>query len=278
MRGVDPVTGELLDFTPLRGDSPEAHDVSKRGGARRRWGNRVLLSTNPLIPASGAVRATATLIDTGDLGQARAINLQMRFASVVAGFSGQAFLPFSPRANAFAAGLTLTVNVRRGTDPQAPPTVDSFAMPQQGLILPFDIVTARTFGVDVVLSGGTGAIWVEAVATVVEDIATANKVPGWAVSAPAFFASVASPAQVVLLPAFAARAQFIIVNTSTNADMIVKFGNGATWVGPSGSVVLPKNMFASYESPVGGYSGIVTGSWNNGAPDGGAIITEGTYF
>lgn len=81
---------------------------------------------------------------------------------------------------------------------------------------------------------------------------------------------------VTLLAAKATRAQWFVQNTSTNADMIIKLGTGASWTGPSGSIILPRGSLGIYESPLDGYLGIVTAAWT-ASPNGGALVTEGSH-
>jgi hypothetical protein len=125
------------------------------------------------------------------------------------------------------------------------------------------------------------AVWVETIAAVVSDVAVANRLVG-TTRANSFFQTAAvfgSPAHVVLLFPSAGRAQFTIVNTSVNSDLLLKFGNGnANWATLNGSIVLPRGQFATYESPVGGFRGRVDATWSDPAPDGGAIVTEMGYF
>lgn len=275
---IDPRTGRLYDFIPRPGDAAPPGGVTS---LRQRWGARELLST--------FTRTADVFVDTGDLDHVRAIDLQMRFA-----LNGTGNVPVSPFTFSMPAlaNTQLAVTVNRSVDPDAAPTGDVYLMPIGGIgsggeTLPVDVIVSRrlTVRVDFIPSPGTTGtpVWVEMMATPVENIGTRNRVVGWpevnaGVPASGFVAAVASPANVQLLAARASRAQFIIVNTSTNADMIVRFGPGASWVGPTGTLVLPANTFSEYESPIGGYRGAVTASWNNAAPDGGALITEGNYF
>ena len=43
------------------------------------------------------------------------------------------------------------------------------------------------------------------------------------------------------------------------------------------TLVLPRNMFATYESPIGGWSGPISLIWNDPAPNGRGFFTEGNY-
>jgi hypothetical protein len=230
---------------------------------------------------------SATVIDVRDLDRTYPINVQLQFASVDA--AGNPVLPFSPVWPFLGGGEKLDIIVRRGTDPNAGVVENDFTLQsfgtQAGDVWPFDVITARTLGIECRFSnGGAGAdaIWVQAIATIVDDVATRDKVIGWptAISAGAggFIAAVATPGNALLLRQHAQRAQFFIVNTSTNADLLLGFGQAPSWAGPTGNLILPANTAATYESPVGGFRGEVRGSWNNGAPNGGALVTEGLYY
>lgn len=256
------------------------------GGGADLWGQRVLLSNiAALINAPPFAKLRATVLELPDAGRPRPIAVQMRFAFNSTSSGNNPLLPFSPIWPASPPLATLRVTLRRGLDPQASVSVETKtigAFPQQ---FPWDILVQRNLGIDVELVGGTPtSIWIETVAAPVDLPAWRDQIKGWNrnVTTPAnFVAAVASPAQVTLLAANEARAQFIIVNTSTNADMIIDLGGGlggASWVIPTGSIVLPRNLFASYESPIGGFSGgPITASWT-AAPNGGALVTEGAYF
>jgi hypothetical protein len=276
--------GNLEDFIPHAGDPAYVAKITSKA---QRWGSRYLLSTDPALLnlQSGIARNKATAIDTGTLPRTCQIHTQMRFA--LNGPNNGPILPFTP----FCPLLTgifasLQVNVRRGADEQAPSTADVFGVDQAVGVLPFDILPARSLGIDLTLvsPGGFSTVWVETISTIVNEPATRDKIIGWprlsAATAPqALVAAVASPASVQFFRDRADRVQFIIVNTSTNANLILSFGTAdATWVGPVGAIVLPMNGFFSYESPVGGWRGRVTGSWNHAAPNGGALVTEGVYY
>ena len=293
MRDEDELIGRLPfgggAFERFKGDEPPDFFTPRR--ATRQWGRRVLLAANGFAPAIGTPPLTGvnTLIETHDLGRTYPINVQLRFAE--SDTDGNAILPFSAAfPTSFVSQFGCRFTVRRGTDMVAPVTSDEYIVQNPfggtaGQVLPFDIVTARSLGVDVEFfdtgSGLPEGIWVEAIATIVTDIGDQNKIQGYGVSTlQGVLAAVATPANTVLLPAHADRRQFVVVNTSTNADMILCFGEGASWGPPNvvGTIILPKNTFATYQSPVGGYTGIVSASWNDPAPNGGALVTEGTYF
>jgi hypothetical protein len=275
--------GDLQDFVPLPGDPAYVAKITSKA---QRWGSRFLLSTDPALLNSRPPRARnkVTAIDTGTLPRTHQIHVQMRFA--LNGANDNPILPFTPSCP-LSPGIAaqLQVNVRRGTDEQGATTSDAFGVDSAIGVLPFDIMPARSMGIDLALTAaGLTTVWVETIATIVNEPAARDKIIGWprlsAATAPqALVAAVASPASVQFFRDRADRAQFIIVNTSANADLILSFGVAdATWVGPVGAIVLPMNGFFSYESPVGGWRGRVTGSWNHAAPTGGALVTEGVYY
>lgn len=142
-----------------------------------------------------------------------------------------------------------------------------------GSVLPFDIVTARSLGLDIQLNNATSDLWVESIATEVEDISTQNKILGWNAGTVRFMGQAAIFSQFLF--AHPDRVQFVICNTSVNANLWIGFGVIPV-VGAVGSLVLPKNTFATYESPVGGWRGDVFGVWD-AAGIGGALVTEGVF-
>jgi hypothetical protein len=252
-------------------------------GPANRWGQRALITNDPALllgrpgqPPPGVMNSN--MVDTDDLGVPRALNLQLRFAlnQILQGTS-QPILPFSPR---YPIGVPISVETRRSVDARASLITETSIIQTTSDVLPFDIITARKLGVTVRVGAVPGTtVWVEAVATPVEDIATQNKILGWPVVNSQVFSGASNAVQQVFLIPNADRVQFVIVNTSTDGNLILSFGPAlASWAGPVGTIVLPKNMFASYESPVGGFRGQVSGIWDGAAPTGGALVTEGTFF
>jgi hypothetical protein len=299
--------GQLQDFVPLPGD-PTPEEQRKQGGhgSRQRWGNTILLSnrTDLVQPA----RTSATVVDTGDLHEAKPINIQMRFAvAQQQGAGGGKFtliakLPFRPvfPGLGLAPGTFLRVRVRRGTDPNAGVVVDEYRSLQTSTNDTFgvDTITARSLGIELELvapAGQLATVYVETIATIVGREAQRNRLPGYPAIVNAVNFVAASNVPLAILNPHADRAQFIICNTSTNANMIVAFDpptdtpapvapgpiypvSAAAGPPPSGTLVLPANQFATYESPIGGWRGQVSAVWDNGAPNGGALVTEGAYF
>jgi hypothetical protein len=281
---VDPDTGELLDNPApgRRGDQ-----VPGSGGTRtprRRWGTRVLLSNIPaLMNAQPFARSRATVVETQDLGLPQLIQVQVRFALNASTQGNQPIQPFTPIFPLSPPLASLRIVTRRGLTPTGSVSTDTKTLTSFPQAFPWDILLERNLGIDLELVAGTPtSLWVEVIATPVNYPSFRDQIKGWTrnVTLTNFFAAVASPAQVTLLPANETRVQVIIVNTSTNADMIVDFGGGfggASWAGPTGSIVLPRNLFASYESPIGGFAGgPITATWT-AAPNGGALVTEGVY-
>jgi hypothetical protein len=118
------------------------------------------------------------------------------------------------------------------------------------------------------------------IAGIVDELGARDSIPGWTTNInlsaafPPFIT--ASAVTVPILAANAGRTQFIVQNTSTNADLLLSFGGVAVWGPPIvGSIVLPRGSFAVYESPIGGFTGDVSGVWNDPVPNGGAIVTQG---
>lgn len=298
---IDPLTGELLDFDARPGDPTYAQQSGQQRGSRaKRWGNRVLLAVQPSNNPNlgGAIaRNRATVVEVGDLGVVRPIAVQVRFAY---NGGGQPQLPFAPLTPPLPSVdmIRLVWTVRRGVDPASTPTADTYLQPLSepagsinGSIdrAPFDVIPARSLGIDVELqqvgAGGFGPptqpilptnYWVEVVAFPVTHEGNLQKLTAWQnVAGPSFKA--ASATSIVLMPLHNARCQFIICNTSTNANLWVSFGDPAIITPtPHATLVLPSSpQFSVYESPVDGFRGIVYGIWDNATPNGGALVTEG---
>jgi hypothetical protein len=267
---------------------PDRLGVARLGNPRaamgsqrdRKWGGRYLISDDAALNAIGTPRRV-TIITTGDLGVPTPVNVQLRFAVNIAA-NRQPALPFLYPCH---GGISLVrVTVRRGVDETSGMTTDVYNLSVND-VLPIDIITARLLSVEVEVTGfGSGTTtWVEAIATPVNNIGALNQVHPWAVAQnPTFVAATA--AATTLLAANSDRVQFFIVNTSTDADLMIQLGlgpNGLTplWLPtPRGTYVLPRNMFAVYESPTpAGFKGTVFGIWT-AAPTGGALVHEGTAF
>jgi hypothetical protein len=265
--------GNLHDYIPRIGDPPPPG--SKRGGSKRqRWGGVRFLNKNS--PNNRAV-----IIDTGDLGKIYPIDVQLRFAANAGAVGDNPVLPWTARFTELSG--TVIVTVIRSYDPDSAPIQETFVIdgnqahpPFVGQTLPFDIINARALTVIVELFGatlpGSPGIWAEANATIAEEIADVAKVVGAPLQRNKFYATSAVLQQFLI--AQPSRSQFIIVNTSTNADLMIGFDALTSWVGPVGSIVLPAIVpYASYESPSGGFRGDVFGIWNI-AGNGGALVTE----
>lgn len=282
------------------GGAPDISGIGGLGGFRgpigrglrpreRRWASERLLAVgNPPIPAAVKRTNRATLIDTGDLGTPRPIHLKFKYAvcdangNPAVGTTGVIWqdswpIPFS----AF-----FRVTVRRGLGPTSGTVDEVYTVPSvsSGSFdrdnIPFDIITCQSLGIDVEIAPGfvaNPAIWFAVVATEVNEASLKDKLVSYNVATQRIVT--AANATTLLLNQHIARTQFTITNTSTNAPLWVNFGPGAV-VGPPpvATLVLPQNTFARYESPIGGYNGIVTGFWDNAAPDGFALVTEGTQY
>jgi hypothetical protein len=271
--------GGLADFEANAGDQlpPGKH----HGSRAHRWGGVALLR-NPNgavtnIPSNA--NNVATIVDTGDIGRTRNIDLQLRFAFDLNNSRSQPQLPWD---NTYRGDGTVRVTVTRGLDPDANVTVDVFDVNGPAILAPFgdgdslgvDIVEARLLTVKCELLGALSDIWVELVATPVEEVGTAKRVVGWSRKEQRTIAASAVATQLAKFRP--GRVQYTVCNTSTNADLIVGLDNTVNWVGQVGTFVLPRNMFAQFESDIGGWRGELWGMWT-AAPTGNALVTEGFY-
>jgi hypothetical protein len=297
---VDAGTGELQDFIPRHGDEPYAHRARTMNGRARRWGNRVLLAVAPNadpIYKLNSARNSANFISLSDLGESVSVAIQVRFALAIAA-SGQPLLPFADLTPLISdpsyPAPVLTLRLRRGVDPLAPVTDDVYQLPGFGTdglnkvqdCAPFDVITARSIGLDIAITqpGATPAqvagtcLWVEAVATKINEVSARARLPGYfnTFAAPKLIPSSATP--VIALPGHAGRAQFVLCNTG-NSNAWVSFGYVPV-ISTSATFVLPAataTNFARYESPVDGFDGPVYVVWDGtGTLSGGLLVTEGT--
>jgi len=291
-------SGHLEDFRHRQGDE-RSGSPGVAPGAAQKWGARTLLSNFQSLnqPAVGTGERNpkptvkrATFVRTQDLGVPMPLNLQVRFAVNDQGNvrRGNPILPFEYPLVGSATRIKVTI--RRGIDPSSSPTIDDYFIGVNE-VLPIDTITARELGVEIEAVGPAAipndpdstTAWVEAICSPVQDIGPTNKIHPWAVADnPAFKATSATAS--ALLAANTQRVQFFIQNTSTNADLLLQFGLGPNndvpvfGATPKGSFILPRNIFAVYESPCPcGFKGTVFGIWSN-AGDGGAIVHQGLVF
>lgn len=304
-RLINADTGELRDFQPHQGDESYAKIAARqKGQAARRWGNRTLLAVipdvnaNPLLYGQRSARNSANLLSISDLGREYPISVQVRFAQLIPG-TGAAALPFNDInpgiGDPLAPPVTLQLKIRRGVDPLATVTEDVYQMPNilninAGIGInnfsdsaPFDVITARSLGLDIAIAQTANVavqqlsnVWIEAIATIIDDVSASARLPGWGGAINTRFIAAAATTTTILRVRVC-RSQFILTNTSTNANAYVAFSNQAILVPtPVATLVLPANQFARYESPIGGFTGYVTAIWDNATPNGGMLVTEGT--
>ena len=273
---VDPFTGKLYD-APTQGRHGDSDPNASNRPNKRRWGSTYLISNDPVDFVAQTGMGTAivakqnpVLIDTHDLGVPCPVFVEMRFAGN--GLGNKPILPFV-NYYPFSAITPLNVLVKRGIDPTAGLYEEKFSLNNSGDVLPFDVVDSRNLIITASLSGTPNKLWVQTLATPVHEIGTKSKVIGFQKTNATNFA--ANAASVLFLPDNPGRVSFMITNTSTNANLFVSFGSSSTIT--AATFVLPKNMFAVYESPIGGYAGRVAGIWDDPAPNGRAFVTEGVY-
>ena len=279
-------SGKLQDYIHRPGDG-NPDDFKKRGNSSRQlWGSRAFISNFIADNNLGAPK-TRTLVETPTFDEPTPINVQLRFAAATPGPNPQPILPFLyTQPGAMTRVIT---SVRRGIDEQASPTMDTYNT-APGDVLPFDIVTAKQLGIDCTASsfapGGNfddTRGFVEMIATPVCVVGPKNNSYPYDVAAnPSFKTTAATP--FALLTPNPQRIQFFVVNTSTDADLLLQFGVGPngnlpTWApNPNGTLVLPRGGFAVYESPTPMcFKGTVWGIWSN-VGNGGAMLYEGNVY
>lgn len=248
----------------------------------QKWGGRYAIS-NWAADNNVGINRQVTCVQTGDLGEPTALNLQIRFAALATPVGTLGVSPVMPFVYPAVGSMSrVRVTIRRGSDPSASPTVDTYDVPT-GWTLPIDVVTARNLGVEVEAIGFVADDtrgYIEAIVAPVTAIGPKNTSYPW--SRPENAAFIATNAAAVsLLGENSDRQQFTICNTSTDADLMVQLGLGPSgdlprWLPtPRGSFVLPRNMFAVYESPAGNCcKATIYGIWSN-AGNGGALVHAG---
>lgn len=266
---------QIAGLRPRQGDG-----VIRRHNSNARWGSTARVDfAGSSLPNP---HTSAALIDTNDFDTNLPIAYQLRFALNAAG-------PFSPVFPVGASsGAVLTI--RKSIDFKAGVTEEQVTLfpgdRQIGCIFICRrlVVTIDNLSISGVDPGDNITLFVQAAACPVTNV-DCNEITGrnslsYSLADENFVA--ADINTVTLLPANANRAQFLIQNTSTQGDLLICFGPGADFFNPTGSIILPRGASNIYESPLNGYTGIVTGVWNNpvteGSPDGGALVTEGTFI
>lgn len=253
----------LTDRFQVRGLGPRVGDVSPRHNSNARWGATVLLHP----------QQAETVISTEMFDSNIPIALQLRWAALVQG-------PYSP---VFPIGLDdgALVKLLKSIDYKAGAANESFTL-FPGQRQPTCVIVCRQLQVTVKnlstndFDSGSD-IFLQAAACRVTNVDCDEIIGGGQGYDNATETFVpASTTVVTLLAANSRRAQFVVQNTS-NGNMLLKFGTAASFVGPSGTVILPANSEGIYESPVGGYRGAVTAIWQGGGLTGGAIVTEGVF-
>ena len=292
---VDPQTGALLDFDPRPGDSDSAWRARyghARGHGRQRWGRRVQLATpnsGPVAPTLVGVKSVANLVSTEDLETPQPIFTLVRFAAALSAggedVTGTQQPPqFSRCAPNYGAALNfLKFTTSRVVDPSGVPTLDTSIVSlhsdanlnPMGDSVNFDTINCRQLDINVEMVGPPGtSVWVEALSSVIEEPSRLEKLTGYQFARVFAFAPT-DHLPHLMLPARPARVQFIIVNQSPDSDLYVGFGLADPTVFPT--FILPKNISAVYESPIGGYNGPITGAFIGGVPTGSGVITDGSY-
>jgi hypothetical protein len=260
-----PSSMNLNDAAQIAGLRPRPGDVSPHHDFNSRLGHVFTLQG---IGVGDGTHKTITLVSTPQYPTNIPIAYQLRFGDQD---TGGLLSPFVP------AGVDgVQINLIKSIDPKAGAAIESFTL-GGGEAQSTCMVIARALMITATIIGSEGVSLVVQAAvcpTQTADCAelTGNNLP-YAHSAMQFFP--ASSSTTIFAAAHTTRKQFIVQNTSTNSSLIIAFGAGASFTGPVGTVVLPPGVDGVYESPLGGYAGLVTGAWDSPSANGGALVTEG---
>ncbi len=296
---IDPRTGQLLDFFPRQGDPPGAFaGYGRSTQSRRRWGRRVQLTTPASTGALADIKQRALFVTTEDLGRTYPILTRMRFAHPLTneaegGANTNEPTIYSPQTPFLGLNnTTLRITVRKTSDERSSPEQDTFDVPLGVLVngtaatdsIPFDILEARHLSIEAELIGTApnNTIWVECVSTIVSDISDLDRLTGWVAPLQRSYNADNVNGQLFLI-ARASRRQFIVCNTSADADLALFFTDQVASVGPAtlgfATIVLPAaNRFSTYESPIGGYNGPIVGLWYGAVATGFGLVTDGASY
>ena len=253
-----------------------AHIIQQRTGGQNSWGSRQLLTNDPLAGSRG--RAIATMVSTDLLRVPKPIALQFRFQGPAVAATNFQLLDSGWQ---LFAPVDLRVTINRGIDVLGGATTDVVDVPV-GEQVPIALVLAHKLTVTVALNtGSTTGFWCEVIAAPLDAVdfsallgGPGGELGGYGTANVTRVAAAA--ADTLLLNSNDARRQFLIVNNSVQ-DLAVKFGLAPSLGAgaESFSVLLPGGVSAQYESPIGGYTGVVRGIWAAADAAGEALVTEG---
>lgn len=273
--GVDTMDPRLIPRPPGYNPYTSPADLQLK---QSRWGNRTLMSTDPLAP--GGVRTAATIIDTDLMTYPVPMLLTFRFQAAIPGFAVDAGAWFA------SFPVAMNLQVRRGVDILGGMTQDDFAV-AVGELPPVSVVLGHKIEVSLAFPAGAPitSFWVEAFAVPLccfDFVALQGGQGSLAGYGSATFARIAASAVATTIDNGAGpnvRRQFFIQNNSTQ-DMAVKFSSVANPPSfaagaESWTFLLPGGANATYESPIGGYTGPISAIWRAADATGEALYTQG---
>lgn len=251
------------------------HDSAQLPFDKNRWGNRTLLASGiNNIPGS---RKRATVVDTESLVVPTVWAVRTRFQSALP--TGNPVIDES-RWGPLPQSGGVSAIVRRALDENATLTDERYTV---GLNMP-EFYLAKKLMIDFQMEDDEGPTsdFVECIAVPVCCVDGSVLGTGLAGDLGGYGTTVVTRVAVttidnsLLLNANQFRRQFYIQNNSTQT-LAVKLGSGASdnAGAESWTFLLPGGANACYESPIGGYTGIITGVWFGADAAGEALITEG---
>lgn len=270
----------LPDWAVAEFRAPELRDALRRHNRSRmpgrdRYGDRTLLASGVIVPAGSRKRSTIIDTDIWPYPVVWAVRLRFQSALPLGNPSiredAWGFLPVS-------GGVTAIV--RRAVDDMAGLTDELYTV---GLNFPqFHLAKKLVIDLQMADEEGGAQDFAEAIAVPICDIdgsvlggSLAGELGGYGTTN---FSRVAATTtgNTTLLASNQFRRQFFIQNNSAQT-LAVKLGSGAATTAGSENwtFLLTGGSDAVYESPIGGYTGIVTGVWFAADAAGEALITEG---
>lgn len=265
-------------FDPL---DPRAMPPSSYGRPQNRWGQRALIAIgDPVATAQFGARNTVTVVDTELFKDPTAWIVQFRYQLTTAAtryaIDETAWTTIVPASH--------RQSIIRGIDAlggRAPTAFDLLVTINH----PAETLLAHSLQIEIgpLLVAGPSAMWVEVFAVPICCFdptliaAPAGGLGGYGTTVVTRVA--ANVANVQLVAANPARRQFYIHNNSVQ-DMAVLLGPGAASFAAGAenfSFILPASAFATYESPIGGYTGPINAIWRAADAAGEALITQGFF-
>jgi hypothetical protein len=260
---------DLTDEAQFAGLGATAQDIQDMNPRRagRPWGRVVQLG---FPQPNNANQLSITAVSTDVFPQPIPFAIRVRFSMTPGG-------PFTPEVPSSYSGR-VTISVIQSLDLKSGSTVETFPNIAAGDAFRQCQFIARSISVTVSIPDlgvdGPPSIFVAVVACPVTmvDCDELTGLQGYTRASVTRFAASTDPQ--IFLAANPARQQFVICNHSPTATLAVAFGVlAATSPASSYTLLLPPNT--QYESPLGGFTGQVSGIWLSDDETGEALVTEG---